>query len=364
MWTQQLEIIAEVVTKKLAESGHKFSFAKAESLIGVSKNKWVAWSKGQRPNAEDLAKISKSLNISAHWLLFGEGSISNDPRDIEVDPDILPFAKVLEDILNHDLTTTPENFAEIGGITPDELTAMLQGKMLPPASALRNWAIRYRVNLNFLVAQIGYPLLTRGQYEQKGPLTWLRKERKEHKYPLGCGNPSNAEAAESIDSDLYDGEPYQPDRHVNRIPDVTPGMIPPGRTMPLVGLAECGLEGWSTQMQMAATTLVPEFHDEIIAAMTIGDSMEPAGIMPGNIVYCDPRLKPKEGDIVYVSRSQGSDGTATVKIYQGEEGDWLKLYGWLPKKHGEAVQKDFCMKEPMEFVDVIAPVVMIRKRSE
>ncbi len=226
MWSKQLEIIAEIAKEKLVENDQKFSYAKAEALIGVSKNKWVAWNGGQRPSAEDLAKISKSLNISAHWLLFGEGSISNDPRDLKVNPEYSHLARTLNDVLSGDLKTTPETFAEIGGITDDELTAMLQGKILPPASALRNWTLRYRVNLNFLVAQIGYPLLTRGQYEQNGPLMWLRRERKEDEYPKGCANPSNAESVEHIDSDLYDGEPYEHDRHKKLLPEVGSSIDP------------------------------------------------------------------------------------------------------------------------------------------
>ena len=149
------------------------------------------------------------------------------------------------------------------------------------------------------------------------------------------------------------------------IPDITPTSLIPGRNIPLIGLAECGVEGWSTQMEMAATTQVPDFHDEMIAALAIGDSMEPAGIKPGNILYADPRLTPKQGEIVYVLRKDGrGEGTATVKIYQGETDGWLELCGWLPKKHSENGQKEFCIKEKLEYVEVVAPVVMIRKRAE
>ncbi|HAS89135.1 MAG TPA: hypothetical protein DCS48_07495 [Desulfovibrio sp.] len=150
------------------------------------------------------------------------------------------------------------------------------------------------------------------------------------------------------------------------IPEATPGILATGRTIPLIGLAECGVEGWSTQMEgMAATTQVPDVHEDMIAALAIGDSMEPAGIKPGNVIFADPRLTPNPGDIVYVVRRDGrGEGTATVKIYQGETDGWLELCGWLPKKHSENGQKKFCIKEKLEYVEVVAPVVMIRKRAE
>ncbi|MFW5497748.1 MULTISPECIES: LexA family transcriptional regulator [unclassified Maridesulfovibrio] len=150
------------------------------------------------------------------------------------------------------------------------------------------------------------------------------------------------------------------------IPEATPGILASGRTIPLIGLAECGVEGWSTQMEgMAATTQVPDVHEDMIAALAIGDSMEPAGIKPGNVIFADPRLTPNPGDIVYVVRRDGlGEGTATVKIYQGETDGWLELCGWLPKKHSENGQKEFCIKEKLEYVEVVAPVVMIRKRAE
>ena len=354
---------------KVVENQEKGNRAALCKKIGVNPSTFIGYldENGQgKIKFSTLARICEVYpDINRDWLLFGEGSISNDPRELEEDPELTCFADTIHEVLFERLSTTAETFAEIGGISVEELTAIMQRKIQPSAMTLRNWCVRYRVNMNYVIAQIGYPLLTRAQYEQDGPLMHVRKRDKEDEYPKGCGNPSFARKAESIDSDLYDGEPYEHDRHKKPLPEVVESMLCPGITMPLVGLAECGLKGWSTEMQMAATTTVPEFHKDMLAALAIGDSMEPAGIRPGNIVYCDPRLEPRVGEPVYVTRKSGiGDGTATVKIYQGQEDGWLKLYGWLPKKDGELHLVDFCMKEPLEFVESIVPVVMIRKRAE
>ncbi|MBI9112229.1 S24 family peptidase [Maridesulfovibrio ferrireducens] len=364
MWSKQLEIIAEIATKKLAENGQKFSYAKAEALIGVSKNKWVAWKGGQRPSAEDLAKISKILNISAHWLLFGEGSISNDPRELEENPELTCFADTIHEVLFERLSTTPENFAEIGGISVDELTAIMQRKIQPSAMTLRNWCVRYRVNMNYIIAQMGYPLLTRAQYEQDGPLMSVRKRDKEDEYPRGCGNPPFAREAENLDSDLYDGEPYEHDRHKKPLPEVTENMLCPGQELKLIGIAQCGPMGWSLTMPLAATSSVPTFHKDMIAALAIGDSMVPAGINPGNIVYCDPRLEPLKNEPIFVirrGRDADKEGDATIKLFVKQDDEWLYMKGWL-QKNGEPHQRDFEIKQHLDEVEVVAPVVMIRRR--
>ena len=314
------------------------------------------------PSAKVMTILAEKYGLNINWLLTGQGEMYADPLMRDFNPEYVYFGDTLRDILaDENLTTTQKNFAEVGGITDEELAAILSNKMPPPATALRKWATRYRINMNFLIAQMGYPLLTKGQYEQRGPLTWLRERDGEWSYPGAAKNPDYAPAAEDFDSD-FEEAPYQAKQD---LPEATPGMMTAGRIMPLVGLAECGVEGWSKQMEIAATTHVPDFHEDMIAAMAIGDSMEPVGIRPGNIVYADPRLKPKAGDIVYVERRDGrGEGTATVKIYQEQQEGWLHLCGWLPKKYDENGQKDFCIKEKIEFVDVIAPVVMIRKRAE
>ena len=308
-----------------------------------------------RPSSKVLIVLAEKYGINLNWLLVGQGEMFSDPLKQDLKKEYIYFGDTLREILNdRNLSTTKDNFARVGGITRNELEAILSNKIPPPATALRKWAVRYRINLNFLIAQMGYPLLTKGQYEQRGPLTWLRERDGEWAYPEAARNPDYAETAEDCDSDFYD----------ERRDDTLELLNQPPKSIPMVGLAECGIEGWSQRMQMAVSAPVPDFHEDMFAAMTVGDSMSPAGIMPGNIVFCDPRIKPRPGDIIYVEREYiKGEGDATVKIFQGIENDTLKLYGWLPKK-SDGTQSDFCVKNPMKFVKTIAPVVMIRKKAE
>lgn len=294
--------------------------------------------------------------INRDWLLFGEGPMLSNPLKADINPEYEPLAQCLKlSLKDRNLSTTHANFAKAGDITEDELQAILEARMQPTIETLRKWGVKYRMNLNFMLARIGNPLQTREQYEENGPLMDERIKDGEAKYPGAARSP---DYGDSPYPEIIRTETPEKPRTIEEKPQLP-------KSIPLVGLAECGIEGWSDQMEMAATTQIPDFHAETIAAMTIGDSMEPAGIRPGNIVYADPRLKPRSGDIVYVARRNGhGEGSATVKIYQEKKDGWLHLCGWLPKKHGGDRQKDFCIKENLDYVDVIAPVVMIRKRAE
>ncbi len=141
-----------------------------------------------------------------------------------------------------------------------------------------------------------------------------------------------------------------------------PDTLNPGDNLPLIGIAACGISGWSQTMPLAINSSIPNFHKDYIAAMTIGDSMVPAGILPGNIVYCDPRIKPMKGEPVFVVRRDAdSEETTSVKNYCGQDDKWLYLQGWL-QKNGTAEQKSFDIKQLISEVETIAPVVMIRRR--
>jgi transcriptional regulator with XRE-family HTH domain len=52
--------------------------------LGVAASTVVAWEKGRRtPGADNVVELARHLDISAHWLLTGEGSQSPDPGEAE-----------------------------------------------------------------------------------------------------------------------------------------------------------------------------------------------------------------------------------------------------------------------------------------
>ncbi len=158
------------------------------------------------------------------------------------------------------------------------------------------------------------------------------------------------------EGDVFTDESPAPSRPAD------PNILNTGENLNLIGLAQCGVDGWSQTMPIAINSSVPEFHKDYIAALTIGDSMVPAGVLPGNIVYCDPRLQPSIGEPVFVMRRDAhGEEAAGVKIYKGQDEKWLYLQGWLAKQ-GNKPQTEFNIQQLVNEISIIAPVVMIRRR--
>lgn len=132
------------------------------------------------------------------------------------------------------------------------------------------------------------------------------------------------------------------------------------RPVPMVGLASCGTEGWSSVRSIAVSASPIVLGARAIAVIAAGESMVPAGIANGQICYCDPDQVPLEGDVVYLLRQ---DSTATVKIYVGsaKKKGWIGLQGWHDQdEHGERGR--FSLDIPEDEVDIIAPVLYVRRR--
>ena len=73
IWEQQLDFIKEKISNKLWEKGQNFTYENAASLFGVKRGRVANWLKGQRPSSDALQKIGNELQLSANWLLYGEG---------------------------------------------------------------------------------------------------------------------------------------------------------------------------------------------------------------------------------------------------------------------------------------------------
>ena len=81
-WTKQLDFIRKKISVYLVEKNIPFTYKDAELFLCVSKNKWQAWAKGQRPSADDLQKIAAKLDLNPEWLLMGTG----DPEKTATPP--------------------------------------------------------------------------------------------------------------------------------------------------------------------------------------------------------------------------------------------------------------------------------------
>lgn len=137
---------------------------------------------------------------------------------------------------------------------------------------------------------------------------------------------------------------------------------PESSPIPLIGLASCGVEGWSGKMCLTVVAKPPTIGPGMIAVMAYGESMLPEGIGHGMTVYCDLHSPPVAGEPVYVEHK---DGLATMKRYlgRGEEGGkpCIRLQGWYDKA-GDAPQKPYQLWVHEGDVTCLAPVEFIRRR--
>lgn len=105
-------------------------------------------------------------------------------------------------------------------------------------------------------------------------------------------------------------------------------------TVPVLGLADCGLQGWyqesPTGLFAAAPPAVVDDPDGV-AVIAMGESMRPAGIAPGDLVFCQSVATHQDGDPVLVELA---DGKMALKRWGGSNGGWVTLSGWLAPEGG------------------------------
>ncbi len=124
--------------------------------------------------------------------------------------------------------------------------------------------------------------------------------------------------------------------------------------LPVRGLAECGIEGWYTSgiLPIQVSTPPGNIPPESFAVITVGNSMLPAHIAPGQVLICGPE-KVEAGDAVYIERVGGA---GTVKQYICEDDAWYCLRGWLDS--GQPYE----VKERRENITKLYPVLWIKKK--
>ncbi len=138
--------------------------------------------------------------------------------------------------------------------------------------------------------------------------------------------------------------------------------------VPVVGLAECSLPGWEQISKKGLHAVAPVDIWKIknsFGVIASSDSMSPAGIEPGHLVFCNTKMDPEPGDAVYIEQD---DNHATIKLYLGETGKrdtlMLRLQGWQPKNEKRPGEhpKPFTMEMPKSAVKLLATVVYVKRR--
>lgn len=130
-------------------------------------------------------------------------------------------------------------------------------------------------------------------------------------------------------------------------------------TVPVYGFAECGLQGWYNAVPYRLTTALDSPDPDLYAVIAAGHSMAPEGIHPGFICIVSPNTAVQKNDAVLIRKK---DGTATIKLYQRSDAQWITVTGWLDTEKPGQAQIPFSDQIQKSSVDSIAPVIMVKRR--
>lgn len=130
--------------------------------------------------------------------------------------------------------------------------------------------------------------------------------------------------------------------------------------VPVIAQAACGYD-WCTRERLDSTAPRPGDHSQnrdLFAVLAIGDSMRPAGIEPGFIVYCDPHSSLDANDVVFVERT---NHTISLKMYRGMEGGDIILEAWTqPDSQGR--QEIYTARTLVVNILRLVPVVYVKRK--
>lgn len=130
------------------------------------------------------------------------------------------------------------------------------------------------------------------------------------------------------------------------------------RGIPVAGFAESKDSGWFTP-QSSSMQMTLDIPDPNAFATTMhSQSLIPEGIQPGFMCICSPMLKPVSGDVVHLRRQ---DGLCTMRVFAGQEKDWLVLKAYTDKDE-KGVQRVYEDRVKANIITEIAPVVFVRRK--
>lgn len=122
-------------------------------------------------------------SVSREWLYFGEGSMLA-PLGGNSAPSLLPATStecrdICDTLVNYTGVLAEPLFkiAEVAGMSTEELTSCLHARSVPPSVAICRWIHRYKINANFLLAQVGEPFLSDEEYYKTNALFRVREKR-------------------------------------------------------------------------------------------------------------------------------------------------------------------------------------------
>lgn len=132
------------------------------------------------------------------------------------------------------------------------------------------------------------------------------------------------------------------------------------KEIPVLGFAECGLQGWYNEIRYRVSTSLDWPDPDLFAVIAAGHSMAPEGIHPGYICIVSPATHPQKSDAVLIRRN---DGTSTIKLYLREDQGWLYVSGWLDPATPGGPQEPYTDQIRRSTIDNLAPVILVKRRA-
>lgn len=143
-----------------------------------------------------------------------------------------------------------------------------------------------------------------------------------------------------------------------------PGGTTPGSetfsscAVPVIALGACSVTGWHSATNVYLMADPPVITKEMFGVLSVGDSMLPAGICEGQLLYCDPETKPRKGDAVFIRQN---DDSASIKLYLQDDASNIYVQGWLPPDPS-GLQKPYTITLFKNSVKTIATVLYTKRR--
>lgn len=118
-----------------------------------------------------------------------------------------------------------------------------------------------------------------------------------------------------------------------RLEFTAPKTFDAANLLPVRGWAKCGIEGWGAPDQQPSPAPAPsDWGQSGFYARAMGHSMRPEGIASGAYALIDDGRTPKIGDRVWAEDFQGR---ASLKRLVADNGESIRLRGWLDPKDGD-----------------------------
>ncbi len=331
--------------------------------VGLHQATFRRYLDGSEPSRKSLIAIANGANVTIQWLATGEGPMRPVeslmyPEDESLEEDIARMeAKMAREDAESLRKTGKPKVWRSSDVEMDEGTALM---------------IRVHLAENSRLSKENEALRAAGFGGGPAPSLALEQEIAELKRRI--------EAQQNLLNDThsmrndFDAKRREIEllKEMAALKQLVKQPPPPPTTsgianMTLLGLAECGLAGWQQKRPLSVKANCPADMNpaEDFAVMATGHSLFYAGIEPGFICFCAPKSEAQVGDVVFVLKPNNLASLGLVKELKRKEGgvEWLVLQKWDDPNPKTGERKPYTLKENMDEIEQVVPVIYVQRRA-